>query len=790
MIILPMENQEQNDLLRVISQKKPTEESTVIQHDPPYLALGKAMHLLLNVKSKVFELAVQKLDRDKLSAESPVTNALLSLENHISLGLQRSLDPDPAFSPIYGALKEKILKRSTTAKNESDAAMRLARFLLLESQHRIAFGGFLETELKAIDKRSQLAAVLLLDSVVQTWPDIDDIGAIDSSFVGYSINVVAGMAGNLTRIATASPQPTLLACTAWDLVWTCSRYGAATLSDLSHSTESQLPKIVLMEPNLTIDKEKRATLGVLWEYTASLVGTIRTWHPTMDFIQDLAWRQVSLFLSRAHTLTLRDSLDSGLVQIANAWVSMTSVLNTRNILSLKPLSPKKRASLITKNHATKSPLLEYPTIVSLAALQKGQWIRIFNIQGSPVPLSDDEEQERTTIKTVVYNMINHPFLKPFDGLGNGLIACLFLLIPHLTKDTKLTTGALQTLLGLDWDLEGLINMVGYESIVQHIKCVIEQQPEEGLLYLLEGIDDSQTLESCFKKSVIEAIIEAMIGAKTQTDSSDVSQPLMNTLLMFAPTTHVACELLIKCMPLLYLPELISRLMKMAYTLDPRQNQVSKGLIAKALLVDSWAGESILLYVDLIRDFKYRKGFSTVLPGERFTYRSTPADLKPAQDLEDPSVGLDNSDVEKYVMEFISVLGLWGEKAPPWALEAGLRQMVHSTCGSPLDQTNVLVWKTLSFAILDHRFLVWVVMQECSDVMKLQRSWIDYLHDESTTDALFEKKLYAILTPMIILQVGLLFQDDEKNICLAHAEAKIIITITIKYSPCIRLYMIP
>ncbi|KAL0085361.1 hypothetical protein J3Q64DRAFT_1743403 [Phycomyces blakesleeanus] len=763
MIILSEENAADHDLLTEINPNHRAKESTVIHSthpQKPNLPLGKAMHLLLNVKPQVFQLAVQKLNKNpsETSTESPVASALLSLEDHISIGLQRfSGVAEPALSPVYNALKEKFLKRSTiTAKNESDSAMRLARFLLLESRHRLVFCSLLENELKSTDRRSQLATVLLLDSVVQTWPDIDTVSDINPGLI-YSIQVVADMSSNLTRVASASgSQPTLLACTAWDLVWTCSRYVAATLTSSLDQTKSsgstQLPKIVLIESTFMIDKKKKDTMDTLWKYNESLVSTIRMWHTTMYFTQHLAWHQVLLFLSKAHTLILREDPDSVLVQMAKTWVLMTSALNTKNILSVKPLSQKKKAAILSlKKSGVEAHIEDYAKMVSLVAVQKGLWKNKLGIQTNPVPFSDEEKEEEKQIKAMVTNVINHiPLNEPFDGLGNEIAACLFLVMPHLANHTKLTAGALRILLSLEWDLEGLINMVDYESIIHHLKCIVYQQPEEALLYLTKGIDDSQALKSRFIKSVIESVID---GA-TQTNISEISQPLMNTLLMFTATTHVACELLIKCMAFLYLPELIARLMKMAYTLDPRQNQVSKGLIAKALLIDKWAGESILLYVDMIRDFKYRKSFSTIFPGSHFTWRSTPADIEPTQAhiLQENSANkLEDSDTDKYVMEFISVLGLWGEKAAPWALEAGLKQMVHKTCGSPLDQTNVLVWKTLSFAILGHRSLVWVVMQECSGVMKLQRRWIDDLQNDATTDDLFEKKLYAILTPMIILQ---------------------------------------
>lgn len=44
-----------------------------------------------------------------------------------------------------------------------------------------------------------------------------------------------------------------------------------------------------------------------------------------------------------------------------------------------------------------------------------------------------------------------------------------------------------------------------------------------------------------------------------------------------------------------------RLMRMAYSKDPRTNQVCKALIGKTILAGQWAnGDGILIYVDMIR----------------------------------------------------------------------------------------------------------------------------------------------------------------------------------------------
>lgn len=49
------------------------------------------------------------------------------------------------------------------------------------------------------------------------------------------------------------------------------------------------------------------------------------------------------------------------------------------------------------------------------------------------------------------------------------------------------------------------------------------------------------------------------------------------------------------------PSLLLTLMEMLATADTeRANHVTKGLIAKTLLEESWCGDSLLVYIDLIR----------------------------------------------------------------------------------------------------------------------------------------------------------------------------------------------
>ncbi|RUS21353.1 hypothetical protein BC937DRAFT_92942 [Endogone sp. FLAS-F59071] len=146
------------------------------------LAIGKALHLLLNANDRAFELAVETAKKFRTENRAtdfvPLAVALCSIEDFIEQAVSDETNDSQAkasvqteaMGQLYAPLKEKILKRTTTI-DQPTTVFRLLRYFLLRSPHRAVFVVLLQRELKSKDKRAKLAVVMLLEHVVSGEED-------------------------------------------------------------------------------------------------------------------------------------------------------------------------------------------------------------------------------------------------------------------------------------------------------------------------------------------------------------------------------------------------------------------------------------------------------------------------------------------------------------------------------------------------------------------------------------------------------------------------------------------
>ncbi|KAI7863027.1 hypothetical protein BDF14DRAFT_1437129 [Spinellus fusiger] len=260
----------------------------------PEIPLGKAMHILLNVKEQVFQQAVKIIKSKKeheekeitsVMTDSPVVNAMISLDNHIMRSTQNSReDLHEHLEPlkyIYDSLKLKIIKRGDSLSEiHSNHAMQLAKFLLVDSHYTSDFCAILSQELQSEDKRYQLAVVLLLESMTQEWPSLDTNTKELHTNIVEQIYMLVDLCESLANISIHyGDEPTVLSCKACDLVITCSKYTAAAITHriiTPEMTETKSPKIILIESTLTSDKKRTDMLRYSWKYCRRLMGTIES----------------------------------------------------------------------------------------------------------------------------------------------------------------------------------------------------------------------------------------------------------------------------------------------------------------------------------------------------------------------------------------------------------------------------------------------------------------------------------------------------------------------------------
>jgi hypothetical protein len=164
-----------------------------------------------------------------------------------------------------------------------------------------------------------------------------------------------------------------------------------------------------------------------------------------------------------------------------------------------------------------------------------------------------------------------------------------------------------------------------------------------------------------------------------------------------------------------LPLLIQKLMKMVVnTNDVEKEKIPYiALISKTLLQESWASNSILLYIDWIREFKVLRGFVN-------SARSPPLTPQDITQIEIPTEKLlSEKELETQSTWLMGPIQLWATKVEMNHFISGLRQLVRYSYGSPRDTTCIDAWRHLSFAFAKDHTLVWPVIEECLDIMQTQ-----------------------------------------------------------------------
>ena len=184
-----------------------------------------------------------------------------------------------------------------------------------------------------------------------------------------------------------------------------------------------------------------------------------------------------------------------------------------------------------------------------------------------------------------------------------------------------------------------------------------------------------------------------------------------------------------------LPSLIQKLMQLSTTQDGKAGMTCIALISKALLMESWADYSILVYLEMVRNVKINKGFVTHCDLDTMKVL-TPASVSNHSiekvDIEYTEQGksMNTCYSVNYQLTIISelpalcshLLGafqLWSSKLKTAALENGLKQLVIKTCSLPGETVCIEAWKHLSFAFLKNHSLIWGVIRQCLNIMTEQ-----------------------------------------------------------------------
>ncbi|KAI7863026.1 hypothetical protein BDF14DRAFT_1436212 [Spinellus fusiger] len=347
---------------------------------------------------------------------------------------------------------------------------------------------------------------------------------------------------------------------------------------------------------------------------------------------------------------------------------------------------------------------------------------------------------------------------PFEELGLDIMLTLYLFVQDKYPQLAQSSFTVHKFISLKWKPNDIVtNSVYEEKVIERMKLLIQNQPDEYLQILMESSEDLESSKRDFVDKVLNAVVKESLG-KGVFDTKETT--IITITLSLVTTCDSACFFLLKCMKATDLPTLLRRLIKMAFTKVTYQNQICKVLIAKVLVVDHWASESLLFYMDLIREFNINKKFINIPYEYYLSKNATPADITDmvstdceAYQKTNEHYILTDTDVKEHVKDLVSVAEYWGRKVTIQVAKRGLRQLIQYTFSSPSNETNITLWNSLSSALIEHRSLVWLVIRKCIALMKQQREWEENLKDKSVYDvsSTREKLLYDRLCPMLILQ---------------------------------------
>ncbi|KAI8332807.1 hypothetical protein BC941DRAFT_435382 [Chlamydoabsidia padenii] len=739
-LLLDNSDQYTNDLL-VLDTTKQSPSSIEIQQElfgkqRSDLPLGKALHLLLHVKPTVLNTAIDQVWRTPenapttQTASSPVANALLSLDRYLT-----QHDSDSFLHHIYDPLKNKVLKPKSSKESSITNSLQLLAGLTLWSQHQDRFQTCIEQELVHTDKRGALSAALILSFITKQWPEYDNTRVATMSRFLPSLILVLEQFGEL---------PTLLACTVYDIVLAISVYTLDSYLIPRQSTEAQ-SKISILEEE-QVDGDCLKFVQTLWPKLTSVLLIAEKWQQSSDLITKGAWMELQVYMTQAHTVLMGISLD-GYHQVRKGWSWLCKVLVSSQILSKNPTKKLKFVWKLKDDHLDPH-LSSYLKILMLALRQNGYWIEQQTAPSRTADERDYEHQTRLYCQTMVKC---YPMSSPWTDLNRIMIPTILGISPYLCIPYDVPLPVFKTILeSYAWggDMNYLTNIAD---------CFLSQ-PDTTIPMLVSKIQpdtNNKGLEDDHCPVLCCGILDKVLDKITSTSSlshSSICETLVQELLARVTTSNKSCELLLRCLPLIRKPALLLCLMKMLAMADnERSNHVTKGLIAKTLMEDSWCGDSLLVYIDLIRDLLRTRRYRTKFKSMTFSKSAMPGDVFHMFDNEDESGScLDLEDLEKTETELLWPIQLWSTKVNPTIMERIIPLLIDKYYNAPNESIFIRVWQMLAFSIIQHKSLVLAIIKKCTEIMENQKRFFDMIGQGLVRKE--DINLYTLLLPILVLSI--------------------------------------
>ncbi|KAG2188231.1 hypothetical protein INT44_000983 [Umbelopsis vinacea] len=615
-------------------------------------------------------------------------SAIIAIDRHIA-------NDSSAQQDLLDSLVDKVLM---TKSRHYNSACNIAQYLILYSGSKSAFCGILQQQLISDNVRAKLAILRMLDYITEDWKGTDDSQLANMQHTQVEVGTVKQFVSSCVSIASASPTSTQLSVLASDLVLVISRY---SLNFMAHPPSEPSPvsggKIQIIEIQESGSRGYNDTAELL-EKIITLVQTISKWLYISEFLINLAWREIRLFLEVARDrLVFGDVNTQFLDNLSKFWEVTSRALSSKHIRS-KPKSMVKAMKFPKDSKAEAKPVWLLSTVCT-TLIVNGNRYQLF------VPTNETDVDSTQKLDT---ELLDHSVqlmqdyldvfdvLAGFDNVGHNLLMAL-----HCLRGDN----------------------IGPDDLIQYQLEMLQLYPE----------DMNKYIDYRYPNKLIEGIFQ-------QFDKSSID-------------CNVCSKVLEGAIPNADYPTLIKQVCTYIGHTDSQINRLAQDCMSIVLQREENCEESLFIFIECMRRS------SNVANGHVEIKQVANQQLSPANLLS--GGGLPNNTnaagaAAEKVNQMMIVVKKWAEKRSIQATKNSWKRVIPmlttKTYACRKDQTYTTLWKTISADISADPDLVRTVTSCCVDIMEQQPRLTEEMINEPTDEgALAVQDLtFARLCPLLIL----------------------------------------
>ncbi|KAI8577322.1 hypothetical protein K450DRAFT_252609 [Umbelopsis ramanniana AG] len=668
-------NREQDENLGDLSIAK-----TDTVKNEPTIGFGQAMYTLLEANNQTWRTTFMHL-RQGVELKGYFESAIVAIDQHIA-------NDSSAHQDLLDSLVDKVLM---TKNHHHNSACNIAQYLILYSESKSAFCDMLQQQLMSDNLRTKLAILRMIAYITEDWKNTADTQLANVQYTQAEVGTVKQFVSSCVLIASSSPISTQLSVLASDLVLVISRY---ILNFMARPPSEPSPvsggKIQIIEIQQSGSQEYKDTAELLEKMT-TLLQTMEKWLDVSEFLINLAWREIQLFLKVARNHLVSGDVNAQLLdKLSKFWDVISRALSSKYIRS-KPKLMIKTLKSPNDLKPEEKPVWLLSTVCTTLIIN-GNRYRLF------VPNNETDVESTQKLDT---ELLDHSAQLVQDYLD------VFDVLPGFDKVGHNLRMALHCLRG---------DNIESDDLIPYQLEMLQLYPE----------DMNQYINYRFPNKLIEGIFQ-------QLDKTSLEY-------------NVCSKVLEGATPNSDYPTLIKHICTYIGHTDSQINQLAQDCIAMVLQREENCEESLFIFIECMRNVANGHVEIRQVANQQLS----PANLLSGGGLPNNTNAAGGA-VEK-LNQMMLVVKEWAEKATKNSWERVIPMLTTKTYACRKDQTYTTVWKTISAAISADPDLVRIVTSCCVDIMEQQpRLTEEMINDPTDEGALAVQDLtFARLCPLLIL----------------------------------------